>query len=1090
MKKYVKWMFLALALVVTVLVTGCTQDETESTTIPDMTITQDQQIEISDQQITTPISSYKIGWNIDRDLYTDDEGNSIRKQSGQFYRLRFAIDGGQSDLLFESKELVSLADSMKIMGLVVNDDGIVTDVVSVDEFTGGIGLMNYCVTEVTENTVTCKLLMSGLSPQITYTFNEDTLVYDISDSGVLCGVPGTLERGCRIWAVLNSDGTLGYAYISKPFQKQPVYWNMDRKYDSVTKQTTRESDSLGYYTYDFAVDGKQVQLRTRDFAVASKIDSFAAKCMSLNFDEDGYIISASGANAATGSNSLASWHHVIDITDEGFTAYKFTAGSDQGNTAVGNFSADCKVYDVSARAAQVGAETELRLYDQVHCLRDSFGDVCVIFVVTRYEEADIYWNAERKYNNNTNATTRIPDADGWYYLRMACNGSLRTLKTKDKAIVDYIDSRAAKNVAMRVDGDVITEAFSAGLTFTGQTFCSWAVVTDIGDDGLLTAVKDGKTTFTGYMTDDCKVFNVSPTASYTGVSSTLYEGDKIHALKSIDGSVNTIFIVDRPIQSPVYWNISRKYDSANGTTARTPDAEGWYYYTFAVDGQQKTLKTNKEHIATAIDKISTSTMGLWEYKGVIVDVYTYTEIEGYTGSVGGWFTVTNMDGTTVTLEDLRPTSANFGKVYTIDVSEKTPVYNVSNMYDSHVGEPTQIRLGDQLFTLVNKDTPVHVFVVSRVFTAYCEKCQQQVQWTSWNGKSVMENGEHYYLAGDISQTSQLRIEKDRENCLHLNSHNITVMPVAGRAFNIYGTLNLMGEGTITGTNDAVNMAAVTYIQNGGTFNMYSGTLTSQYAAPRAGIVMVQGTFNMYGGTILNGKSDTNGGNLEILNTGIFNMYDGLISGGTAAANGGSIYSTGLINIFGGTIENGHAKEGGNIFMKSGTLVMTSGTLSGGAASGTGGNINYNADTANLGTVTVKGTSIVQDGTAGGKGGNMYIRWTGALYLGDEAVVTGGKAGGNGGGIVCYVCKPTISGSVQVTGNEKSDLFLDGNDASIATVVLDDLSENAKIGIYMMRPGMFVSSITEELADCFFSNHDDHQVVFDGNKLTLEKKSGE
>ena len=176
-------------------------------------------------------------------------------------------------------------------------------------------------------------------------------------------------------------------------------------------------------------------------------------------------------------------------------------------------------------------------------------------------------------------------------------------------------------------------------------------------------------------------------------------------------------------------------------------------------------------------------------------------------------------------------------------------------------------------------------------------------------------------------------------------------------------------------------------------------------------------------------------------------------------------------------------------MKSGTLVMTGGTLSGGTASGTGGNINYNAEAVNLGTVTVKGTSVVKDGTAGGKGGNMYIRWTGALYLGDEAVVTGGKAGGNGGGIVCYVCKPTISGSVQVTGNEVSDLFLDGNDSSIATVVLDNLSKDARIGIFMLRPGTFVTGITEELMGCFFSNHEDHQVVFDGNKLTLEKKSG-
>ena len=151
MKKYVKWMLLMALLVA--LLTGCGKSET---TAP--------------EKAETP--TYKIAWNVDRDLYMDDEGNSIRKISGDYYRLRFALDGGQSDLLFSDRSLVYEADSMKIMGLAIKEDGVVTDVVSLDEFTGGIGLMNYCVTEVTENTVTCSLVMTGTSPKITYTYGD------------------------------------------------------------------------------------------------------------------------------------------------------------------------------------------------------------------------------------------------------------------------------------------------------------------------------------------------------------------------------------------------------------------------------------------------------------------------------------------------------------------------------------------------------------------------------------------------------------------------------------------------------------------------------------------------------------------------------------------------------------------------------------------------------------------------------------------------------------------------------------------------------------------------------------------------------
>lgn len=586
------------------------------------------------------------------------------------------------------------------------------------------------------------------------------------------------------------------------------------------------------------------------------------------------------------------------------------------------------------------------------------------------------------------------------------------------------------------------------------------------------------------MTDDCKVYDVSPTAGYVGVETALYEGDKIHALQSFDGTVNTVFIVERPIHSPIYWNISRKYDSVNKTTARTPDEDGYYHITFAVNGEQKTFKTNKKDIATAVDKISTSTMGLWVYNGIIVDVYGYTELEGYTGSIGGWFTVTDIQNTVVTLEDKRPTSANFGKVYTVDIPANTPVYNVSADNERYVGEPSDIRLGDQLFTLVNGETPVHVFVVSRTYAASCAHCHEQASWIAWDGKSQFANGGHYYLKSDLTQTVQLRINKDCTGCLDLNGHNITVAAGAGRAFNLYGTLNLMGEGTITATNQAVNMATVAYIQNGGTLNMYGGTLTSRYAAPRAGIVMVQGNFNMYGGTVTGGQTTGNGGNLEILNTGVFTIYNGTISGGKANTNGGNIYSTGIIRIYDGVIENGQSQEGGNIFMKKGTLEMSGGKLSGGTATGSGGNIKYDADNANEGTVTVKGTALVEKGSAGGKGGNMYIRWTGKLYLADKAVVTGGKAG-TGGGILCYVCKPTISGSVQITGNEDSDLYLDGNATSIATVIAQELSPDARIGIFMLRPGTFASSVTEAVLDCFFSNDDAYEVVFEDGKLTLK-----
>ena len=294
----------------------------------------------------------------------------------------------------------------------------------------------------------------------------------------------------------------------------------------------------------------------------------------------------------------------------------------------------------------------------------------------------------------------------------------------------------------------------------------------------------------------------------------------------------------------------------------------------------------------------------------------------------------------------------------------------------------------------------------------------------------------------------------------------------------------MGEGTITATKQDVDIATVVYIQNGGTFNMYGGAMTAQYAANRAGIIMVQGNMNMYGGSVYGGKANGNGGNMEVLNTGVLTVYDGLISAGQAV-NGGNIYSIGTVKILGGTVHLGVAQEGGNIHIKKGNLTVTDATVKDGTATGSGGNIKYDAENANEGTVTVNGASYIANGKAGGKGGNIYIRWTGNLYLGGTTVVTGGESKHGSGGILCYVCKPTISGSVQVTGNKDTDLYLDGNDSSIATILISDLNPDARIGIFMLRPGSFAFDISQELLDCFFSSDENYNVAFEDGQLVLK-----
>ena len=104
----------------------------------------------------------------------------------------------------------------------------------------------------------------------------------------------------------------------------------------------------------------------------------------------------------------------MDIQGDIVTATKYSS-SDKGTTVRGTLSKDVKVYDVSGTGAYVGEPTELRLYDQVHGLKNPYGEIIILFVISRTYQADIYWNVERQWDSAAKQTKRTPAAVGYSY---------------------------------------------------------------------------------------------------------------------------------------------------------------------------------------------------------------------------------------------------------------------------------------------------------------------------------------------------------------------------------------------------------------------------------------------------------------------------------------------------------------------------------------------------------------------------------------------------------------------------------------------------------------------------------------------------
>jgi len=155
--------------------------------------------------------------------------------------------------------------------------------------------------------------------------------------------------------------------------------------------------------------------------------------------------------------------------------------------------------------------------------------------------------------------------------------------------------------------------------------------------------------------------------------------------------------------------------------------------------------------------------------------------------------------------------------------------------------------------------------------AECPVCEKNVTWTAFHqsadttkriGRPV--DGGHYYLAEDILYTSDtaafiLPPVAGETACFHLNGHDLTstgyrAVYMTGSA----GTLNIMGEGTVSGNADAVGAVIYVSTSNGdAALNLYGGTYVKPDGNGRALTTVVSGgSLNVYPGAWLknNGSS--------------------------------------------------------------------------------------------------------------------------------------------------------------------------------------------------------------------------------------------
>ena len=1024
----------------------------------------------------------KIYWNVDREMYVD--GTKTRAAKNGKYFAPMAVDGEQVDMFFDNVALLQEADELDMMGLIVNELGYVVDVLDIKEFTGGLAVRQFFITEMTEHAIKCNALQNLSGFEMTVYYDENTKVYDVSGEGPLAGIPGQLAVGKCITGVQDERGVMTHVWISAAFEASPIYWNLERLYDSNMKRTTRERNVHGEFVYQFAVEGKQVELATRDPEVADTIDSYTNKCVHLEFDEDGLIVKASSVKNAAGGNTAASGYYVTEINPTNATFTSFSA-STMGKTSTQRLAPGYKVFNMSDAADYKGQPDQLQLFDQVRCVKDATGDVATIFIINRWIDGEIYWNLERLYDKETASTTRTPDAYGYYRFNMLLDGKNVTLRTNDKAIASYIDSRTTKTVSLTVEGDIITGAYVPSKVEGGVSFASSSTIKGISADGTVTAYRasddpKAQTHFYAQMTENTKVYNVSSEAGVKGEVTTLRIGDTIQGYTDLYGNLTIVFVTKRTSDSPMYWNVDKDlyWDSVKKETKRTPDENGYYCFTMAVEGKQIVVKTADKKIADDVD--NRGIMGLKLSGNTILRVFSATAtVNTKGGLVASGYYVTSVDGGKITATKISGT--NKGEVVTMPMSWNCKIYDVSKTAEL-IGQKGTVQVGDQIRCLLNEAKQIDTMYVlnKNLHTEdhVCDCCGTTPLWVTWDGKSTMVDGVHYCIGSDVALPKYFPMAANATITICLNGKTVTaannrVFPTI-KGGSVVNVVDHTDKGVLHGKQNRNGAVAAV---DGGTLNIYGGTMTADEITAKdmnGGVLVVVGggKINLYGGNVTGGKTTGSCGNINVSN-GTLTIAGGTVSNGVSGTYGGNIGLTSAnakMIITGGTITGGKSTTyGGNIAIVAtkATAEISGGTISNGVATTHGGNLGYA-----LGTVTMTGGTIT-GGKATTYGGNISVPGTAVFNI------TGGSVTN---GEIMYRADSVISvgGTAQI-----SQLHL--VEGKLITLSDTALTTGAKIGISMNRAGVFAEDVTKDVSGFFYGYDNNYEAVYENKTLVLEKK---
>ena len=557
-----------------------------------------------------------IYWRVERLYDTEKKVTTRVPDENGVYTMEFAHEGEIVELKCRDALLVTDIDSRAILSaqfaFLFDEEGYIVEMTDIAMALRGKQMAaDYHITAIDGDTYTATRISSGTEQgrTVTFTLAEGCDIFQVCQFGCYdhhCGERvDSLQMLDRVNIYGNVDDEAVLIFVTRRIAVDEFYYNYNRQYGGADKGTNRTKQSDGYYHFELLLDGKVKTVRAKK-DLADQMDAITSGCMGLKLNGN-VVERVYDAGCVTGGSELGA---VVTMKSGPVLTLTSTYSGTSWNVMM---SGDCKIYNAMTGeyGKTVGGTMELMEGDDVMTFRNHANEVCIVFVRSRaVEGAKVYYNLERKWSNEKQETTRVPNEEGYYEFLMACEGKQVTVKTKSKGMASFIDQQLAPLVGLKVNkSGVVTNAYSVDSVIpkSGKA-CNYRYVENVTKksfntyyipSGTTTKVTD---TTTWQIAKDCKIYNVSTAYSqFRGEKSTLKNGDYIQAIRNYTtNEITQIYIMQR---DPTYGVKSYQADCAHCGKNVTwepyggkeiPVKDGHYFMCVDLASAQRSVGTNKD----------------------------------------------------------------------------------------------------------------------------------------------------------------------------------------------------------------------------------------------------------------------------------------------------------------------------------------------------------------------------------------------------------------------------------------------------------------------------------------------------------------